>query len=203
MEGKHVWGAGGRGMGGVIEGQSVGDEGLKLIWINTNTSSNPLPSLNLNRDQLEAPVTMTTSVNHTVAVGFQMGTDGAGLGLATQTSECKVHFCGKHAFSYYIYRKVDAGQIYSHSQLWQIAEIVAIDDVESHHWQSSTHKLFFQFHWSLLFESSPRFWAPVSQIVALSYSFHTWLSPTFKLILSRCCVYTIRAAMISRLVINN
>lgn len=85
-QGEEGWGAGVWVCVCVIEGQSVGDEGLKLIWINTNTSSPPPQTSNLNRDQLAAPVTMTTSVNHTVAVGFPMGADGDRLGIAAQTS---------------------------------------------------------------------------------------------------------------------
>lgn len=78
-----------RGVGGELERQRKGDDGLKLIWIYTNTSSLPLTS-NLNRDQLAASVTMTTSVNHAVGAGFQMGTNG-----------CKTTSAQDSAHSYY------------------------------------------------------------------------------------------------------
>lgn len=80
MEEKDAGGAVGRGKGdgGETKRQSLGDEGLKLIWINTNTSSPPLSKPQISIEASLLAITMTTSVNHTVAVDFQTGTNGAG-----------------------------------------------------------------------------------------------------------------------------
>lgn len=87
---------------------------------------------------------MTTPVNHTVAAGFQMGTDGAGLEMAAQTSECRVQLTQlTHGYTLktdewqtFTHRKVTAGPTLTHSytQLCDenthpAAEIVAVDDI--------------------------------------------------------------------------
>lgn len=132
-------------------------------WSESTPTHPSLPSppqtSNLNRDQLATPVTMTTSVNHTAAVGFQMGTYGTGLGMAAQTSECRVQFTHlTHVYKHLAFLVVNmlfhtsfTGRWqkvrvwWEYRSCWQLTETVAVYDIKICQWQSNTHMVSFQF----------------------------------------------------------